>query len=91
MPSQQQQQPPVIPIIGVPPPMMQPGNNNNNATSSGSFMEDLNNDGSQSWLLNGGNGNAPALSQAAWQQLFSTAGTPFTENTVRGVDIQGKD
>lgn len=44
-----------------------------------------------SWLLNGGNGN-PALSQAAWQQLFSTAGTPFSagDNLNRGYDVQGK-
>ncbi|KAL9547989.1 hypothetical protein MBANPS3_005905 [Mucor bainieri] len=81
---QQQQQPPMM--------NSNPNNsNNNNGATAGSFMEELNNDGSQSWLLNGSNGNAPALSQAAWQQLFSTAGTPFTENSIRGVDVQGWD
>jgi hypothetical protein len=58
------------------------------------FIDDLNriptSDSNQSWLLNGnGPGGAPALSQAAWQQLFSTAGTPFTENSNRGFDVQG--
>lgn len=44
----------------------------------------------RSWLLYGNNGN-PALNQAAWQQLFSTAGTPFTGNDSvnRGFDVQG--
>lgn len=47
---------------------------------------------SGSWLLYGGTGGNPALCQAAWQQLFSTAGTPFTnnDNTNRGFDVQGK-
>ncbi|KAL7329106.1 hypothetical protein PS15p_207266 [Mucor circinelloides] len=74
---------------GAPTPMM--SNNNTTTTTTGSFMEELSHDGSQSWLLNGSQGNAPALSQAAWQQLFSTAGTPFTENSIRGVDVQGWD
>jgi hypothetical protein len=67
-----------------------PESNNNG------IIDDLNRistgDSSQSWLLNGnGSGGALALSQAAWQQLFSTAGTPFTENSNRGFDVQGKD
>lgn len=45
-----------------------------------------------SWLLNGGLGGNPALTQVAWQQLFSTAGTPFSnnDNMNRGFDAQGK-
>ncbi|KAI7896022.1 fungal-specific transcription factor domain-containing protein [Mucor mucedo] len=46
-----------------------------------------------SWLLYGGINGNPALNQAAWQQLFSTAGTPFTgsDNANRGFDVQGWD
>ncbi|KAI9348874.1 fungal-specific transcription factor domain-containing protein [Pilaira anomala] len=46
-----------------------------------------------SWLLNGGLGGNPALTQVAWQQLFSTAGTPFSnnDNMNRGFDAQGWD
>jgi hypothetical protein len=48
---------------------------------------------SGSWLLNGGAGGNPALSQAAWQQLFSSAGTPFSnnDNSNRSFDVQGNN
>lgn len=55
------------------------------------FLSNLTEDNSaQSWLLNGNTGNS--IPQAAWQQLFSTAGTPFAENgpSSRRMDAQGK-
>ncbi|CEP08325.1 hypothetical protein [Parasitella parasitica] len=87
---EQQPYPPTYPGVSAPaavggvlPPMM--------TNVTGSFVEELNNYGGHSWLLNGSSGAGPALSQAAWQQLFSSAGTPFTENANRGVDVQGWD
>ncbi|KAI7901015.1 fungal-specific transcription factor domain-containing protein [Cokeromyces recurvatus] len=84
MPQQPAYQVPLVPVNEQPP------------ISNNGFMQQLTSDNSsQSWLLNGhqvAGGSMPSLSQATWQQLFSTAGTPFTENASnRGFDVQGWD
>ncbi|KAI9471854.1 MAG: fungal-specific transcription factor domain-containing protein [Benjaminiella poitrasii] len=70
-------------------------NDSQTVNSSNGFINAILSDNSnQSWLLNGhqANGGATSLSQAAWQQLFSTAGTPFTDNASnRGFEAQGWD
>lgn len=70
-------------------PVSQKNSDNN---SGNSFHQDtLPRADAGSWLLNGGINGGPALSQAAWQQLFSTAGTPFSNNDSvnKGFDVQG--
>jgi hypothetical protein len=69
-------------------PHMMPDNSNNNGYVQPDIAPKVD---SGSWLLNGGVGGNPALSQAAWQQLFSTAGTPFSnnDNSNRAFDVQG--
>lgn len=59
--------------------------------SGNSYQDTLPKADAGSWLLNGGLNGSPALSQAAWQQLFSTAGTPFSnnDNVNKGFDVQG--
>lgn len=58
-------------------------------SSQQGYLASLTEDSGQSWLLNGNNGSA--LSQAAWQQLFTTPGTPFGENgSSKRMDAQGK-
>jgi hypothetical protein len=71
----QQQQPPLITPI----------------ISNNGYMDQSDRVDTGSWLLNGGNGGNSALTQAAWQQLFSTAGTPFSagDSASGGFDVQG--
>ena len=48
--------------------------------------------GESPWLLGGnGNGAVPsAVTQATWQQWFTSAGTPFTADNTNILDLQGK-
>jgi hypothetical protein len=70
---------PSFPIVTA--PSMESNFQNQTPLAPNNKMPDV-----DSWLLNGTEGN---LSQAAWQQLFSMAGTPFSESNNR-TEAQGK-